>query len=386
MLTQPDAPIGASVDSMRLKDLILSSLVTQGFRLQSGQILPPEELGKDIIRDLHKVAVCHRIERCKETLAARETRLIERLADGGEVAPGLITPRLVLVQPGSEDELLFRYVRLHWSIPISAGYGRRLRFLVRDDQNGKLIGILGLGDPVYSLAARDAWIGWSKEARKEHLHEVMDAFVLGAVPPYSFLLCGKLVAMLAASNEVRDSFMRKYSGRQSLIRGRTLNGQLAMLTTTSALGRSSIYNRIKYRDRLMYRSVGFTRGSGDFHFANGLYSQIFDYASNHCSPTAKHERWGTGFRSRREIVKKCLANMGLSAQWLYHGIQREVFVVPLAQNAQQVLRGEEEDLVFFDQAADDICAWFRDRWLLPRADRDLRYLGFRPSSYRLWNV
>ena len=38
------------------------------------------------------------------------------------------------------------------------------------------------------------------------LRNVMDAFVLGAVPPYRELLCGKLVAMLAASDEVRDAF------------------------------------------------------------------------------------------------------------------------------------------------------------------------------------
>jgi hypothetical protein len=70
-----------------------------------------------------------------------------------------VAPRLVEVLRDSDDELLFRYASLHWSIPTSSGYGRRLRFLVEDAHNGKLIGLFGLCDPVFSVAARDAWWG-----------------------------------------------------------------------------------------------------------------------------------------------------------------------------------------------------------------------------------
>ena len=94
--------------------------------------------------------------------------------------------------------------------------------------------------------------------------------MLGAVPPYSLLLCGKLVAMLAASNQVREAFHSKYVGNSSVIRKRTLPSQLVSLTTVSALGRSSIYNRLKFRGREIFHSVGFTQGTGEFHFANGL--------------------------------------------------------------------------------------------------------------------
>ena len=72
-----------------------------------------------------------------------------------------------------------------------------MRFLVWDTENGKLIGILALGDPVFNLSARDHHIGWTSTQRKKRLVGVMDAYVLGAVPPYSSLLCGKLIACLA---------------------------------------------------------------------------------------------------------------------------------------------------------------------------------------------
>ncbi len=373
------------MNALELRSLIVRSLRGQGFRIRGRYILPPPDLNKEKVRNLHSLAIHLRLERSRDGLVRFESTLLERLASGSDVIPERIVPRLVEVKPDSEDELLFRYASLHWSIPVSSGYGRRLRFLVIDEQNGKLIGLFALGDPVFTLGARDEWIAWTKEARRKNLHHVMDAFVLGAVPPYSFLLCGKLVAMLAASNEVRNTFKRKYGGRPSVIRRKRLDARLALITTTSALGRSSIYNRLKYGERLLFQSVGFTRGSGEFHFSNGLYGTISEYAVRYCEPTAKQERWGTGFRNRREVVKKCLAKVGLSTEWLYHGIQREVFMIPAASNTLEFLRGEHSKLLWYDQPAEILFAFFRDRWLIPRSQRDLRYLSFRRSDWLLWN-
>ncbi len=370
----------------QLRRLIITSLEQQGFTVAGRAIDLPSDTDKERLRRLHATAVVHRIARAEGGLRRREAKLLRRFADGREVVPELIEPRLVEVDADSEDAELFRYASLHWSIPVSSGYGRRLRYLVVDKYNGKLIGLFGLGDPVFSLAPRDEWIGWDKEGRRTHLAHLMDAFVLGAVPPYSFLLCGKLVAMLVASNEVRDAFSKKYAKGRSLILGRPTDARLAMITTTSALGRSSIYNRLTFRQRPLFESVGFTRGYGDFQFLNGAYDVIMQYAREYCTPTAKHECWGRGFRNRREVVKKCLARLGLSTELLCHRIQREIFVVPLAENAREFLRGEQADLRWFDLPATDLFAWFRERWLIPRVRRDVRYRDFSLDSYRLWHA
>jgi hypothetical protein len=290
----------------------------------------------------------------------------------------------VEVLPASQEELLFRYASLHWSIPVSSGYGRRLRLLIIDDHNGKLIGLIGLGDPVYSLASRDQWVGWTLSDRKRRLGNVMDAFVLGAVPPYSFLLCGKLVAMLVACDTVRNAFKRKYGGTRSLIKRKVHDGRLALVTTTSALGRSSVYNRIRLGGRLLYQTVGFTKGSGEFHFSNGVYRAITQYASEHCEPSAKQKRWGTGFRNRREVIKKCLPALGLSSDWVYHGIEREVFVIPLARNSREFLRGEQTRLRWYHQSEAEVFEYFRDRWMLPRASWDDRYKAWSSEDWVIW--
>jgi hypothetical protein len=373
------------MNKVKLKAKIVRSLRRQGFCIVREQLTPPVGLDKSKIRELHALAVSHQIEKCKEGLIRYQARLLARIANGSDITPSTVNPRLIQVEADSEDELLFRYARLHWSIPVSAGYGRRLRFLVVDHSNGKLIGIIGLADPVFSLGARDEWIGWDSAGKRERLSCVMDAFVLGAVPPYSSLLCGKLVAALAGSVEVRDAFRRKYSKKESLISERRADGRLALVTTTSALGRSSIYNRLRIGERRLYVPVGFTRGSGDFHFSNGLYKAIYDYSYRWCDPSAKRLEWGTGFRNRREVVRKCLTKIGVTTDWQYHGIKREIFMVPLASNAREFLRGEHQRLRWYRHSVEEISDWFRERWLLPRAAKDEQYRAYQRESYRLWS-
>lgn len=372
-------------DACALRSRIIESLRRQGFVLDTTRLVTPSLGGhKETIRELHREARDAAIERARPGLARHEPRLLGYFASGAEVQPERISPVLKEVLPDTDDELLFRYARLHWSVPVSAGYGRRLRFLVFDEANGKLIGLFGLGDPVFSLGPRDRWIGWGAQAKKDRLRHVMDAFVLGAVPPYSHLLCGKLVALLVTSDEVRAAFSRRYAGRTSFIGARHFDGRLVLITTTSALGRSSLYNRLSFRGKRVFVSVGFTSGSGEFHFSNGIYRDLVAFARERCAPSAKHERWGNGWRSRRELVRAVLPKLGLSRELVYHGVRREVFVVPLTDNAVPFLRGETDRLESVSRPAAELFGWFRERWLLPRASRDQRYRDFDPETLRLW--
>jgi len=364
---------------------IKSSLRTQGFRVTESRVLPPENLDKDTIRSLHSTAVAHRVTESAPALRRYEESLLSFIANGSELDLLAIRPSLVEVKSRSPEERLFRYATLHWTIPISSGYGRRLRFLVMDQSNNKLIGVIGLCDPVIALAGRDRWVGWSEGQRFARLRHVMDAFVLGAVPPYSQLLFGKFVALLCASDEVRKAFRRKYQGTKSRIRSKPFDGRMALVTTMSALGRSSLYNRLGVEGRKLFRSVGFSRGTGEFHFSNGLYSSISDYAKRYCEPSYRQAAWGEGFRNRREVIRKCLKKLKLKVAWSYHGIERECFVIPLATNTREFLLGDQENLHWQTAPADQIFSWFKVRWLLARAERDQSYRSFSRDDYRLWD-
>lgn len=368
-----------------LRALVFGQLQEQGFNWSDGCLVPPENKDKEDIRRRHRQAVLHNRARARKVMERCEGSLLARIANGVEVVPGQIEPAIVEVKSGGIDELLFRYAALHWSIPISSGYGRRLRFLVIDQSNQKLIGIIGLGDPVFSLKARDEWVGWDHETRRHKLRHVMEAFVLGAVPPYSYLLCGKLVALLAASNEVRHAFRKKYGNRHTAISHRPGDGRLALITTSSALGRSSIYNRLRYHGETVFNSVGYTSGWGEIYFSNGLYAPLQAYAGANLQPTARHVAWGKGFRNRQEVIRKCLQDLGLSQKIRRHQIMREVFAVPLAKNTREFLSDEHSRLYQFDRSASALSCWFLDRWLIPRAQRDVKFLEWNRDDWRLWD-
>jgi hypothetical protein len=368
----------------KIRDAVLRSLRKQGYTVQKGLISLPPNADKDTFRALHQLSIKHKRENSKPALYRKQDDLIDYIANGVEVNPERITPRIHLVQPNTIEELLFRFATLHWSIPVSSGYGRRLRFLVFDDYNDKLVGLFGLGDPVYALHDRDSWIGWNSDVKREKLYHVMDAYVLGAVPPYSSLLGGKLIAMLVLSNEVRAAFRRKYSGTRTVIQRKSRPPYLALVTTTSALGRSSLYNRLRHDGVDFWNSIGFTKGYGEFHFSNGVYGRIRDLVEKKCEPTAKQEAWGSGFRNKREVVRKCLPLLGLSADLLHHGIEREVFAACLGTKSLEFLRGEVSRPHFYDRPARLLADFCMERWILPRAHRQAEYKAFDRECYQLW--
>lgn len=374
-----------------VRERVLSSLEKQGFKLldENGLLAPVGD--KQTLRSLHTTAVDAQRERARKTLEHRETKMLRRLIDGRDLDPARVAPKLVVLPPGQHsDALLWRWLSLHWSIPVSGGYGRRIRALVVDEgHDDAVMGLIGLADPVYSLGVRDRAIGWSPDQRKERLTSVMDAFVLGAVPPYNALLGGKLCALLLRSNELREVFDERYGHRETLISQRDPRASLALITTASALGRSSVYNRVRAPDKsLAMRSVGFTQGTGDFHFSGEVYDLLMEAARESMAADAathRHASWGNGFRNRREVIQRGLTAVGLSpSRFRMHGVQREVFLAPLAHNSESWLRGNEDSLDWSTSSAHDLSAWWKSTWMLGRADRVGTWHDFVPETWRLW--
>lgn len=283
-----------------------------GLDQTGGRSISNGHLTKEEIRALHARQRAELLVRERDFIHKWQDRVIERFADGDEIDPALISPRIVQVRT-EEQAALFRYAALHWSVPVSRGYGRRTRFLVMDRQNDKLAGIFALGDPVYNLTARDELIGWSIEQRNERLYNVLDAFVLGAVPPYRQLLGGKLVAMAAVSDTTREMIKRKYQGRVTEILGEVKQARPVLITTTSALARSSIYNRLKLGDELLYHSGGYTRGFGHFQFSEPVFRALVDLLSNdgRCS---RLQLWPRAQLANKDLARRpCEAESGSRA-------------------------------------------------------------------------
>jgi hypothetical protein len=359
-----------------LEKRVKRELQVHGLTICDGELKKPELDSKDDIRQLHAGARREKYEANREFLDEKEEELVTSFADGADVDINYLNPRLQEVEAGTRASDLFRYATLLWSVPVSQGFGRRVRFLVWDQHTNKLIGLFALGDPVFNLGCRDDWIGWDHEDRAERLYNVMDIFVLGAVPPYNILLGGKLVAMVATSNEVRDIIYNRYKGRKTIIREEKKDPTLALLTTGSALGKSSLYNRIRYNGRVLYQRIGESKGWGHFHLNHGLFDQMREYLRATVGDEEGGNRFGDGPNWKIRTARSALQHLGMSPDLLRHGIRREIYGIPLARNFDAFLRGETNTLDTYDIPFHDIVDYWKERWLRGRAERKPEYKEF----------
>lgn len=366
----------------RLRTKLLSLLQVQGFKFGDEYLVRQRKYNKNQIRRIHTFSRQERLEEEHPFVSKWLPRLSKYLASGSEVNPTLIDPVPVLVEDDEEMAALFRLACLWWSVPVSRGFGRRFRVLVFDRSNGKLMGLLGLTDPVFNLRVRDSWIGWDAAERKTRLAHVMDAYVLGSVPPYNQLLGAKLIALLATSDFIRTLFSRRYRGTRSIILEREFDGRLAMVTATSALGRSSIYNRLKCDGVEVFQSVGFSEGYGHFHLANGTYRQLREHLTLIGDAEVNQYKFGNGPNYRIRIVRKALEYLDLPSDLLRHGVRRAVHLAPLAKNSSAFLKGANERLQWYSRPLDKVINMWRERWLLPRASRDDSYRTFDKETWR----
>ena len=164
-----------------LKRALRAHLRTLGFTkdVEGTLVLPPG--GKEVVRNLHRSQRRAKLAAAQPFLARALLRALPDFANGCEINPANVKLRLIQVRSDTPEADLFRVATLTWSVPVSPGFGRRMRYLVWDDGHNKLAGVIALGDPVYNLSVRDAVIGWNVHDRAKRLVGLLDAYVLGAV-------------------------------------------------------------------------------------------------------------------------------------------------------------------------------------------------------------
>jgi len=361
-----------------LKRRLRYHLKKLGFLKDADGCLSPPEATKEAVRRVHHSQREKKLRLERSFVDEHWLELRKYFASGKDVVPSRIAPELELIEAATWQSDLFRLASLTWSVPVSQGYGRRMRFLVWDRSNDKLLGLIALGDPVFNLRVRDENIGWDVRDREQRLVNVLDAYVLGALPPYNMLLGGKLVACLVRTNEVRRAFAERYADAKGVISKRRKHPKLVLVTTSSALGRSSVYNRLVLNGEQFFEALGYTAGWGHFHVPDTLYTLLRNYLSLKGHSYADGNRFGDGPNWRLRAVRQAFQYLGLSQNLLRHGIPRQVFACRLAANADRFLRGEITRPSYRGlPSVSDVGERARTRWMEPRAIR-------RPE-FRFWN-
>ena len=381
MKKQKKNVIKVSAREAALKRRLRRHLTSLGFRKAKNGLLEPPGSGKEAVRAVHSEQRTDRLAANRRFIADRFPKLIGFFASGYDIDVSRITPVLQRISSDTWEGDLFRLASLTWSVPVSNGFGRRLRYLVWDDYNGKLLGLIAIGDPVFNMSVRDNLIVWNVHARGKRLVNLMDAYVLGAVPPYNTLLGGKMVACLIRSRDIYDDFTHAYGNTTGIISGKEKKARLLAVTTSSSLGRSSVYNRLKLDGIQYFMPIGYTGGWGHFHIPDDLFFALRNYLRAIGHPYADHHRFGEGPNWRLRTTRAALEALGFRGDILRHGIQREVFISLLANNAIRLLRtGRGRPNLSSLLSADEVARLAIERWMLPRSQRRPEFMAWKAEN------
>jgi hypothetical protein len=361
-----DFPIQTKSPEEKVKLLIVRDLLRLGWEitLKANRVLisPPESYDKKIIKDSMQIKRQESLTKYTAWISQHLELARQNLADGALVWKSGIEPVIEVCRTQTQLDI-FRIIRFYWSSPYSEYVGRRIKILIRDNSlpNRPLIGIAALGSSIVHIPDRDNWVGWDKETRTKNLIYAMDAYVLGALPPYNYLLGGKLISYILASNEVRDIYERKYKGKITSVSKRKAN-RLACIFTTSLYGKSSQYNRVKFNDNLLYVPIGKTKGYGTLHLTNETFEAMRDLLeSRNINVT---NRFGDGPIWRMRVIRTAADVLGFDSDFLLkHSFQREIYAVPLAYNFREFLKGEHRKLKRYDYPLSDLVGYWKERWM-----------------------
>jgi len=347
------------VGDERLRDLITCAVEEFWSAVKTGD--------KKLIQQAHIVTKNFETEHLRNKAMDMFAAYQDCFIDGSRLEPSKVDPSLIIVEPRTKEENLFRIARWTWSMPYSAGYGRRLRFVVWDNYHQAVIGIIGLQSPPVDLGARDALFDYPIGAKIDLINQTMDAYTIGAVPPYSHILGGKLVAGLVASNEVREAYWNVYHGRKTIMQGNRIERPMVAITTTSAFGRSSIYNRLKYKGNPLAHPIGYTKGMGSVHL-DAFYPYLLEVVRKY-DGAFDIGGYGNGPKLKWQHMKRALDLLQIERRYFTHGLQREVFLYRLVENLERGMSGGKFGKSLNVPAGDFANYWLA-RWALPRSTRN----------------
>lgn len=299
-----------------------------------------DNLSKQNVKELYEPVLKKKYKAITERYPNWIEILREIVVDPIELDPTKITPKLKILKRGKSNKYTdyFNVVQLFWTIPLSAGFGRRIRALVFDEYHNKLMGILALGDPVYSRKTRDEHIGWNKEIKKKKLVNIMSTYILGAIPPYNHLKIGKYIAKVAGSREIIDEFYTRYHHKKGIISGKKKKAQLIAIINSTAFGKSSMMDRIRKPN---WELVGFSHGTGTSFQSDGIYDLAKKLVMQEDKETYDSYKFGDGANWKLRILRKAYSIANISPSALDLGNQKGIYFAPLAKNWKEILNSKK---------------------------------------------
>lgn len=368
------------VDPVELRNKIIESFKAQGFEINPH--LRPKRNEKDTLRKIHE-------QKRKEQLRFHKKFLLENLNEakkfsvsGKDIQPDKIKLKLIEVRPNSfESKLFFWWNLVWWSLPYDRPIGRQMRFILWDEYHNAPFGLIGLQSPPLASSVRDNYLGLNKENREYWINQSMYGQRIGALPPYNELLGGKMVTLSLVSNEVRKAYENKYQSRKTLLKKREIPNRLLFITTTSAYGKSSVYERIKYKGEKVSIFLGFTSGAGTFHLPQELYEELLLFLEQEGIDTKRG--YGTGPSRKLKLVDLGFKKLGLknlTGSYVFHHIKRGYYLFSHVRNLPEIIQKNKKPL-WYDRPFNELFTFWLERWCIPRSERIEKWKEFDSSKF-----
>lgn len=348
-------------------------------------LLPPASYDKETIKRAMSYKRDEIIRKHKSWIDKNIDLARKNLANGADILQSSIEP-IIEVCETPKQHRLFRILRYYWSSPYSEYVGRRIKLIIRDKglPNHPVIGIAALGSPIIHIPERDEWIGWDKATRTQNLIYTMDAYVIGALPPYNYLLGGKLISYILASKEVREIYRAKYKDQVTLSEER-ISSRLVGIFTTSLYGKSSQYNRVKYNDELLYIPIGQTKGFGSLHLSDETIQLMLKLLKSK-GITIGH-KFGDGPSWVMRVIRAAGDLLGFDSDFLLrHSFRRDIYFVPLCKEYKRFLNDETKQPIFNHFSKKELVYYWKNRWLANRIQNEkiiADVVAFLPSNFEI---
>lgn len=367
-----------TLTSKDLRQQVKLILKKQGYLIKPSGLFILKSDDRETKRKAHDLAKAERIGKQENFILEKINLIKSFLIDGKSLNIQKIEPELIEVNSGTEQEELFRWWNLvWWSLPYERGYGRQMRFIIWDKFHNAPIGLIGLQSPILSWSVRDKYLGIPPKERDFWVNQSLNAQRIGALPPYNYILGGKLVALLMTTDIIRKKFQKKYGDQKTIIKNRKLPARLLFITTTGAYGKSSVYTRLKFKDEEVVKFIGYTHGSGTFHIPNILYAELLRYLKKRGYNIKRG--FGNGPSRKLRLIDQALHLLGFT-NGATHGIQRAVYLFPLAKNLTSVIQ-ENKRPIWVHRTVNELTEFWKNRWREARAKRDKTFLNFSSEDF-----
>lgn len=360
-----------------LRKRVLSVLRKQGYSVH-GRSFILKDNSRESRRGAHLLAKAERMSENEEFIAKNIPVIEKYLIGGRKIKIDKIDPQIIEVKEGTLYETIFKWWNLvWWSLPYERAYGRQMRFVIWDKYHNAPIGLIGLQSPILSWAVRDKKLGIAFDKRDYWVNQSMNAQRLGALPPYNYLLGGKLVACLMTSDVVRKKFAEKYEGKRTILKGRKLPARLLFMTTTGAYGKSSVYNKIKINAEAVSHFIGYTQGSGSFHIPNSLFEDFIKYLKQRDYDVKRG--YGSGPSTKVRLINQTMDLLDIP-NGSEHGIRRAVYLFPMVKNLEGII--QKNELHHWNhRTVRAIAEYWKNHWAKPRIKTRKEYLDFSADKF-----